>query len=157
MTHAADSSCRSTDSSLVPHRACRHPGRPGRTGGTRSGWLRWRTPRNRCIAAFSDQLQRTQSLRKHRFITVICMSIDLERKHADLLGKPSCPLEVCLKVLEGDYSTLQNHRSLYGGQESEGADDFIRHARAQVIRTARASRSARHRHQLGRFLCQAVH
>ena len=30
----------------------------------------------------------------------------------DLLGKPSCPLKVCLEILEGDYSTAQKREAL---------------------------------------------
>ena len=40
------------------------------------------------------------------------MSIELVQKHVDLLGKPSCPLDVCLMILEGDYPTRQKREAM---------------------------------------------
>ena len=34
------------------------------------------------------------------------------QKHVDLLGKPSCPLDVCLIILEGDYPTRQKREAM---------------------------------------------
>ena len=35
-----------------------------------------------------------------------------EVQNFDLLGKPSCPIDVCLKVLEGNYSTFQKREAM---------------------------------------------
>ena len=50
------------------------------------------------------------------------MNIEIVQNLVDLLGKPSCPLDVCLKILEGDYSTRQKREAIssIGRKRDEG-------------------------------------